>query len=409
VRGYQRDWNKKLVCVYPRIVPLTIVYLSIGLRAKGGIARYSRYQIRALRELVGPRNLFVCSLIGAGDNDFEDEFAIDYEGKGTGIVSETRFLLSAIEKCWTTSPVIIWSDHVRFLPNLMISHLFTPAASLLVNVYGEELWSGTRLLLNKRLLPWTHMVLADCHFSADFVREQYGINGDRVRVVWDCVDLDRFRPHEGGRDVLRSFGVPVTESTRYLLTLGRIERKSQYKGYDRLLDVLGSIREHQDIIFIFAGEGDYRPVLEQRVRDEHLEGRALFLGSISESELVEVYNSCDIFALVSDRGEGRGEGIPLTPLEAAACGKPIIVGNEDGSREAVIDGVTGRLVSPRDPVALREAVLELLLDRDQSVRMGRAARQRIEAEFSYRTFKTKLATVLGELSRSIEWQSMMCQ
>jgi phosphatidylinositol alpha-1,6-mannosyltransferase len=248
------------------------------------------------------------------------------------------------------------------------------------------------------------MVLADCHFSADFVRQEYGINGDRVRVIWDCVDLDRFRPQEGRRDVLRSFGVPVAENSRYLLTLGRIEWKSQYKGYDRLLDVLGSIREHENFIFLFAGDGDYRPVLEQRVREQHLERRAFFLGSIPENQLVDVYNSCDVFALVSDRGRGRGEGIPLTPLEAAACGKPIIVGNEDGSREAVVDGVTGRLVSPREPVALRESILELLPDPERSARMGRAARRRIEAEFSYETFRGKLAKVVGELSRSTVWR-----
>jgi hypothetical protein len=61
-----------------------VLYLSIGLRAKGGIAPYSRYQIRAFRELLGPQNITVLSLIVPGTNEFETEFRIDYEEQGLG-------------------------------------------------------------------------------------------------------------------------------------------------------------------------------------------------------------------------------------------------------------------------------------------------------------------------------------
>ena len=81
--------------------------------------------------------------------------------------------------------------------------------------------------------------------------------------------------------------------------------------------------------------------------------------------------------MTQDRSDGRGEGIPLTPLEAAACAKPIIVGNEDGSREAVVEGVNGFIVSPRDPDALRGALEQLLVRDELRDSMGRAARSRI--------------------------------
>ena len=54
---------------------------------------------------------------------------------------------------------------------------------------------------------------------------------------------------------------------------------------------------------------------------------------VHEDDLPKFYRASRIFTLVSDRGKGRGEGIPLTPLEAMACGSPIIVGNQDGSQE----------------------------------------------------------------------------
>jgi phosphatidylinositol alpha-1,6-mannosyltransferase len=127
-----------------------------------------------------------------------------------------------------------------------------------------------------------------------------------------------------------------------------------------------------------------------------LEKRIFFLGSVPENKLVDVYNLCDLFVHVSDRGYQRGEGIPLTPLEAAACGKPILVGNEDGSQEAVIEGVNGRIVSPRSKEQMSETIRELLLNDESRARMGTAARTRIEQEFSYVCFRAQTTAILKE-------------
>ena len=57
--------------------------------------------------------------------------------------------------------------------------------------------------------------------------------------------------------------------------------------------------------------------------------------SINEFDLPFVYKSAHLFCLVSEKGKGKGEGIPLTPMEALASGLPIIVGNHDGSKELI--------------------------------------------------------------------------
>src|SRR5207248_5669003 len=145
------------------------------------------------------------------------------------------------------------------------------------------------------------------------------------------------------------------------------------KGYDRLLDAFKSMSEHRNLILLLAGSGNDVERLRNRAFSEELADRVFFLGSIPERDLCDVYNLCDAFALVSDRGPGRGEGTPFTLLEAAACGKPIIVGDEDGSREAVVHGVNGFTVSPRDPAALRSAIEALMLDEKSCNQMGKAA------------------------------------
>jgi phosphatidylinositol alpha-1,6-mannosyltransferase len=178
-----------------------------------------------------------------------------------------------------------------------------------------------------------------------------------------------------------------------------MEEATRYKGYDRLLDALAAFKENPNVIGIFAGDGGDRERLQRRAREMGLERKAVFLGSVPEAMLPDVYNLGDMFSLVSERGQGKGEGVPLTPLEAAACGKPIIVGNEDGSQEAVIDGENGRIISPRDPAAMRDAIATILLNDENRRRMGLAARARIEAEFSYEGFRSKTGRLLDDLTK----------
>ncbi len=375
---------------------MKIVYLATGVFDKGGISRYSRYQIQGLRDLLGDDKVYILSLLGPGSDDFEEPFNVNYHGNGISLTSKLRFVWATTRACFSTRPPVIWCNHVHLMPLGLLVRCLLPTARLIVNVYGAELWSN-RQWLHRRTLQKADVVISDCHFSANFVIRHYGILDERLRVVWDCVDTRRFQPGPRRNDVLRFFGIVTGPQYRYILTLGRMDLGSRHKGYDRLLDAMVSLREYADIIAVLAGDGNDRSRLEKRVQNEGLADRVFFIGSVPENLLVDVYNLCDVFVLVSDRGYGRGEGIPLTPLEAAACGKPIIVGNEDGSQEAVVEGVNGHVVTPRDPRALREALLDTLTNPRLRDKMGRAAHARIQAEFSYEGFCKKTAQILGEL------------
>ena len=375
---------------------MKILYLAVGVFDKGGISRYCRYQIRALRELIGAEHVAVYSLVGRAKNDFEDEFTVDRTFGGFGVGNEIRFFRACVNAARAERPRVIWSSHLRFLPNGLLGRLFS-GGRLAVNVYGEDAWSGKLLPLVRLMLPRADLVLSDCHFTNDFVAGDYGIAANRLGVVWDCVDLDRFGPRPRRSDLIERYALPHGAGTRYVMTLGRIEARSRYKGYDRLLDAFKELGDSRDLVLIYAGTGDDVERLRMRAVSEGLGDRVFFLGSIPESELCDVYNLCDVFVLVSDRGPGRGEGIPLTPLEAAACAKPIIVGDEDGSREAVINGVNGFCVSPRDPDALRNALQSIVRNDEQRAKMGAAARSRIEGEFSYPTFRDKTSALLDKM------------
>ena len=83
----------------------------------------------------------------------------------------------------------------------------------------------------------------------------------------------------------------------------------------------------------------------------------IFAGQIPESEKVAHYNLADAFVMPS-----TWEGFGIVLIEAAACGVPVIGSRADGSREALRDGLLGRLVDPRKPEELIEAVTAVLED-----------------------------------------------
>jgi phosphatidylinositol alpha-1,6-mannosyltransferase len=218
-------------------------------------------------------------------------------------------------------------------------------------------------------------------------------------VHWDCVDLGRFFPGDAG-DVLRRYGVPSAPDeagTMTVLTLGRMGHDTVYKGYDRLLEIFARIPPSAPVRLILAGDGSRRAELEARAHALGLAGRVHFTGSVAERDLPDLYRACDVFSLVTHGGAGNGEGIPLTPLEAAACGKPILVGDQDGSHEAVEDGVTGFVVHSFDLDAQRTRILELAGDRALRARMGVAGRARIEREHSYERFRARVEQVCVEM------------
>lgn len=371
-------------------MPPRILFLTPGCFDKGGISRYSRYQIDALREIAGADNLRVLSLLGPDPDGFETPFDVTWHGPASSATVSGRvaFVTQAFRQALFWRPDVIHCAHVNFTP------LVTRLASLCgartaLNVYGLELWSG---LSNTRRAHMARMdrVIADCHATADHVVQE-NMHSRPPDVIWDCADLDRFRPGPTPPHLAGRYGLPDPMRHRVVLTLGRLAVSAQHKGYDRLLDIWGSVCARlPEARLVIAGRGDDLDRLRAKSTDLGHADSVVFTGPVDEADLAEIYRAAHVFSLVSDKGMGRGEGIPLTPLEALASGLPILVGDEDGSHEAVDGSLNGLVVSPRDPVAMAEALVTLLSE-SGAARDTRVAEARRVAEerFGYTAFAEK--------------------
>ena len=368
---------------------MKILYLVPGCFDKGGISRYCRYQISALREIYGEEAIRAISLLGRGPGSIEEPFEVDWMGPSEEVTqgARVRFTLKAIQLCIGWRPDVILAAHVNLAP-LQRRLAKWAGAVTVMNVYGLELWSGLSLARRRALWSVNHLI-SDCHSTAEHVQKEM-LWPSSPEVIWDCADLKKFCPGERDESVARRLGFEAS-GARTVMFLGRLSTRARHKGVERLIRAFGLI--HGDLPearLLIAGDGDDRLRLERVASESPARDQIFFLGSVPEGDLPGVYRHADLFALVSEKGHAMGEGIPLTPIEALASGVPIVVGDEDGSQEAVIEGRNGWVVSPRVEGELARLMGDVLGLPDQDLAaLSVSARTVAEERFSYRSFVEK--------------------
>jgi len=379
---------------------MKILYLSPGVFDKGGISRYTRFQIQALQEIVGKESITIMSLLGpkGSRNDLESEFHTDYHGNSKRKLFSEILRYSYMAAYFTVKkkPDIIWSGILNNSA-LAVSLAKLTRATSIVQVYGNEVWTPRPCRPD---IPWglahCDYVLSDCYFSAEYIKKHNLARKD-IPVFWDCVDINRFYPREPSTEILKRYNLPDPKEHFNIMTLGRLSTDCTYKGYERLLSLFPKL--DKQVTLIFGGGGDLIPKLKQQALELGVSDRVFFTDFINDADLPDLYRAASVFCLVGDRGLGRGEGIPLTPLEAAACGIPILVGNQDGSSEAVEQGINGYALDPFNLDEIVNHLNELANDRTHSVALGIAARKRIEKEHSYIVFKDHIQEFIQNLEK----------
>lgn len=377
-----------------------ILFITPGCFDKGGISRYNRYQIRALREHFGDRNVRIISLHGPGGDAIEEPMRVDWYGSKYSLWDKMRFALAILRHIFQWRPDVVLSGHVHFAGLVeFLSRIFT--LRTILNVYGIEIWSGlTRF--SRWGLEHADQIISDCHNTAEYARNNFQLCG-RTEVVWDCVDLKKFNYNESRFEEIRErYRLPDKSKSVCVLTLGRISADARYKGYERLLDVGARvIRSGRPVHFIFAGTGDFVEALRLQAKGLGIEDAVTFTGSVREQDMAALYSYADIFSLVTESGFNKGEGIPLTPLEAMACRLPIIVGDQDGSREAVMNGENGFVIPPNDLERHAEIICHWTDLPEERVSAGKAAVRIAHQYFAFPAFKEKHVKIFRELQEEV--------
>lgn len=192
-----------------------------------------------------------------------------------------------------------------------------------------------------------------------------GLDRDRITVIPNGVDLDRYRPDPG----VARFEEPT------VLYLGRLKR---YKRVDLLIRAVHRLRVRGcPARLLIAGTGDDARRLRALTREMGLDAAVEMTGFVSEERKLELFRRTWVHAFTSPK-----EGWGISNLEAAACGTPTVASDSPGLRESVADGRTGYLVPHGDVDALTSALQRILIDPGLRERLGTQARA-FAADYSW--------------------------
>lgn len=214
-----------------------------------------------------------------------------------------------------------------------------------------------------------------------------------VTVIPPGVDTRRFVPlgAEARAKARALFDLPA--DGRVVVSVSRLVPR---KGMDVLISAAARLAPTRpDLVVAIGGTGRDRARLERLV--DRTGAPVRLLGRVPDADLPALYGCADVSAMLCrDRWAGlEQEGFGIVFVEAAACGVPVVAGASGGAAEAVEDGRTGLVVGdPRDAGAVAGALVRLLDDPAVATGLGRAGRQRAEAELSYDVLAARLRHVV---------------
>jgi glycosyltransferase involved in cell wall biosynthesis len=251
------------------------------------------------------------------------------------------------------------------------------AAALMQVPMVIDHWHGfTRISPKRRLIcrllgRVTDLSLAVSQGVKDYLISEIGLEPGKVRVVANGVDVAAMDAGRPGPLVRRDLGLP--EAAPLLGLVGRLDHWG--KGHRELFAAMASLKERYLLHALIIGGGRRESEVRQAAASLGLEDAVHFLGP--RRDIPDLLHALDIFVLPS-----HSEGVSLALLEAMAAGLPVVATAVGGLPEVVTDGVTGLLVSPKDPEALADALARLLSDPAWAAQLGQNARRHVRENFS---------------------------
>lgn len=233
-----------------------------------------------------------------------------------------------------------------------------------------------RWIARARYRPFRKVIAISENVAA--VLRENGVDEERLTIIRSAVDVERFEEPPARKQLLEEFG--LDDGHFIIASMGQLIPR---KGHRYLLEVMANLsRRMPRARLLVFGQGSLEPELRQQAEKLRLGEFVQFAGF--RRDLDGYMGAFDLAVHPALR-----EGLGVSMLKAAAAGVAVVAFDVAGSREAVVNGRTGILVSPKDTAALEKAILLLAENRMLRHAFGEAARKRMRDEFSIETMVDK--------------------
>ncbi len=294
-----------------------------------------------------------------------------------------KFVFKVIFSVFKGTPKLLACSHINLSPlALLLKKLFE--LPYIVLAHGVEVWDIKKGLKFQGLSNADYIISVSSYTKNKMAEN--GIGKSKIKILPNTVDTDFFSPRHIDRKLFRSLNL---KNKFIMLTVARLSKKERYKGHGIILEVLQNLSD--DFIWLVVGEGGDSRRLKEKAKRLGVSGKVWFLGKVENSKLVDYYNLCNLFIMPS-----QGEGFGIVFLEALACGKPVVAGNRDGSREPLLNGELGFLVNPDSKQEIIEAINIIYKGKDKRSDSN-YLREKVKENFGIEAFNKKAKEIFNQI------------
>jgi glycosyltransferase involved in cell wall biosynthesis len=281
--------------------------------------------------------------------------------------------------------------------DIIHAHWFFPSG--LIGVFVKKLIHrplvltgyGVEFFLVKRKYRWLSFLMRwiasnadECVFISNAVREAAGnIGVRRSTVIPYGVDTEKFTSMHLERWKVNTLKKKYKIcGEKIILAVGRLVER---KGFHFLIEGMPSIlKSVPNAVLVIVGNGPEKRVHINQAHKLGLDDKVKLISDVPQSDLLLLYNICDVFVLPSivDK-EGDQEGFGIVLCEAMACGKPVVSTRTGGIPDIVKDGKNGILVEQKSVKELSRAVLDVLGNQKLAEKLGNRGRISVKRKFSF--------------------------
>jgi len=369
--------------------PKIHIWLPDIFNYKGGIQVYSAFFLQALEQVLpeSDRHVFL-----KNDNKGSDDLAFDpltqfqFAGKWKSSFLHTAiFALQVFWAAFQQRPDLIICGHINFAPlALYISNLFK--IPYWVIVHGIDVWN-LQDTSKIAALKGAQKIISVSGYTRDRLVKEQNISPRCISLLPNTFDDRKLAIYSKPQFLLKRYR--LQDNQPIILTVARLSSCDRYKGYDQIIQALPSIREEiPNIHYLIVGKGPDRDRVESLIDAANVRDCVTLAGFVSDQELADHYNLCDVFAMPS-----KGEGFGIVYLEALACGKPTIGGNQDGAIDALCHGELGVLINPDDIEEIAQTITQILqgVYPHPLIYRSESLRQKTIDIFGFKKFQENLA------------------
>lgn len=360
---------------------------------KGGIQVYLQDLLQALESELLEGHLVVFDKLDQAkpaERFNSNQVSFVFSGHLSGILQTLHFATNLIISALIDRPTLILCGHLNFAPIALLIHRLTGIPYWIL-VYGVDAWQVENPW-KKQALQQAEKIVSISRYTRDRLIQEQNLVKSKFSLLPVTFAVDQFHITPKPDYLLQRYNLTVDQPI--IFTVTRLATADRYKGYDQIISSLTKIRQQiPNIHYLLGGKGDDRPRIEGLITELNMQDCVTLTGFIPDHELGDYYNLCDVFAMPS-----KGEGFGIVYLEALACGKPTVGGNQDGAIDALCDGELGVLVDP-DNIEMMAHVLTQILQRTYVHPLlyhPEQLRQRVIDIFGFKQFQTTLAILIQQ-------------